>query len=142
MEQPQEIGSIAKQSRDFQISSEFFWQFSQSPTVDTKYGFYKPSSVFNFDQVPLPFICEGDKRTVDNKGAERVWVRQPRSGYEKRQCTLHLTLCADSQALQPKPIIIFRGAGTMIMNSSETSDWVLYRIFRLKVEIHVIYCFL
>eukprot|EP00474_Spongospora_subterranea_P005982 CRZ06440.1 hypothetical protein [Spongospora subterranea] len=107
----------------FKFHQNLFSQFSQSPTVDTKYGFYKPSSVFNFDQVPLPFICEGDKRTVDNKGAERVWVRQPRSGYEKRQCTLHLTLCADSQALQPKPIIIFRGAGTMIMNSSETSDW-------------------
>eukprot|EP00474_Spongospora_subterranea_P005984 CRZ06442.1 hypothetical protein [Spongospora subterranea] len=35
----------------FKFHQNLFSQFSQSPTVDTKYGFYKPSSVFNFDQV-------------------------------------------------------------------------------------------
>ncbi|CEP03882.1 hypothetical protein PBRA_003489 [Plasmodiophora brassicae] len=82
-----------------------------------------PSSLFNFDQVPLPFVCERDKRTLDDKGSERVWVRQPGPGLEKRQATLHLTMCADSNAMQPKPVVIFRGLGNRIMNSDEVSRW-------------------
>jgi hypothetical protein len=27
------------------------------------------------------------------------------------QCTMHLTLCADGDTVQPKPVIIFRGSG-------------------------------
>jgi hypothetical protein len=51
-------------------------------------------------------------------------VRQPKAGLEKRQATVHLTLCADPEAVQPKPIVIFRGQGKNILQSEEALKWV------------------
>jgi hypothetical protein len=39
------------------------------------WGRFPPDRVYNVDQVPLPFVV-GTDTTWDNKGAERVWVRQ------------------------------------------------------------------
>ena len=75
-------------------------------------------------KVHLPFVCNGNARTLDDRGCERLWVRQPKAGLEKRQATVHLTLCAGRDAIQPKPIVIFRGNGKNIMQSDERSKWV------------------
>ncbi|CEP02962.1 hypothetical protein PBRA_009180 [Plasmodiophora brassicae] len=81
-----------------------------------------PHSVFNFDGVPLPFVNDGDRRTVDDVGAKRVWIRQPGPGDEKRQATLFLCIGADCE-VQPRPYVIFRGKGTQILRSAEPSQW-------------------
>jgi hypothetical protein len=70
--------------------------------------------------VPLPLICDTHARTVDVKGAKRVWVRQPRSDLHKRQATVHLTIRAEGT--QPKPILVFRGLGKRI-SRSESCAW-------------------
>ena len=36
---------------------------------------------------------------------------------------MHLTLCADDDAKQPKPIIIFLGTGKNVLRSSEVQEW-------------------
>ena len=87
---------------------------------DSKYGQYLPEQRYNFDQVPLPFVCDITSKTVDEKGANRVWVRQAGAGLEKRQATVHLTLRAAGK--QPKPIIVFRGKGLRI-SASEKASW-------------------
>ena len=110
----------------FQFHTDLFNKFKALPHSDCEFGHFSKRDIFNFDQVPLPFVCDGDNRTVDDKGSTRVWCRQPGSGLEKRQATMHLTLCADDDAIQPRPIIIFRGKGTNILNSSEPKLWVLY----------------
>eukprot|EP00474_Spongospora_subterranea_P001207 CRZ01665.1 hypothetical protein [Spongospora subterranea] len=107
----------------YRFHCELFEKFNALPHIDPVYGHFAKRDVFNFDQIPLPFICDGDCRTVDDKGAVRVWCRQPSSGLEKRQATMHLTLCADDDAIQPKPIIIFRGTGKYIMRSSEIDEY-------------------
>ena len=107
----------------FAHHTELLKRFQSQPHINPVYGHYAPCDVFNFDQIPLPFVCDGDSRTVDDKGCERVWCRQPGSGLEKRQATAHITMCADDDAQQPKPIIIFRGKGSYIMNSAEAAKW-------------------
>ncbi|CEP03512.1 C2H2-type domain-containing protein [Plasmodiophora brassicae] len=81
-----------------------------------------PHSVFNFDEVPLPFVSDGDRRTVDDVGAKRVWIRQPGPGDEKRQATLFLCIGADCD-VQPRPHVIFRGKGTQILRGDEPNQW-------------------
>jgi hypothetical protein len=110
----------------YKFHSELFAKFNAQPHIDPVHGHFTKRDVFNFDQIPLPFICDGDSRTVDTKGAERVWCRQPGSGLEKRQATMHLTLCADDDAIQPKPIIVFRGNGRYILQSTEASQYVRF----------------
>jgi hypothetical protein len=66
---------------------------------------------------------------LDDKGTERVWCSQQFSGLEKRQCTILLTLCADNQARQPKPNIVFRGTGNKSWNpKSFTNGLVNFRM--------------
>ncbi|CEP02794.1 hypothetical protein PBRA_002761 [Plasmodiophora brassicae] len=81
-----------------------------------------PHSMFNFDEVPLPFVNDGDRRTVDDVGTKRVWIRQPGAGDEKRQATLFLCIGADCE-VQPRPHVIFRGKGTQILRSDEPNQW-------------------
>lgn len=107
----------------YRFHCELLSLFRQEPQIDPLFGHYAKRDVFNFDQIPLPFVCDSDSRTVDDVGAKRVWCRQPGSGLEKRQATMHLTLCADDDAKQPKPIIIFRGTGKNVMRSSEVQEW-------------------
>jgi hypothetical protein len=106
----------------YKFHSDLFAKFNAQPHFDPVYGHFSKMDVFNFDQIPSPFICDGDNRTVDEKGAERVWCRQPGSRLEKRQATMHLTLCADDDAIQPKPVIIFRKTGKNILKSSEVLE--------------------
>lgn len=62
---------------------------------DEKWGYFKPMNRFNADQSPLPFAIDM-KRTYHHyeKGEDqhksKVWIFQPGSGLDKRQCTLQV----------------------------------------------------
>ena len=59
------------------------------------------------DQTPLPWeYLEG--KTYEFKGSKTVWVRTQRSGWDKRQATIQLTIFADGID-RVIPLIIFRG---------------------------------
>ena len=59
------------------------------------------------DQTPLPFeFNEG--RTYASRGSRTVWIKEQRSGWNKRQATLQLCLHADGKPYT-KPLLMFRG---------------------------------
>jgi hypothetical protein len=60
------------------------------------------------DQTPLPF--EFNKgRTYAKKGSKTVWVKEERSGWNKRQATLQLCLHTDGLP-HTKPLLMFKGS--------------------------------
>jgi hypothetical protein len=59
------------------------------------------------DQTPLPFEFNTG-RTYATKGSRTIWVKEQRSGWNKRQATLQLTLHADGKP-HTKPLLMFRG---------------------------------
>jgi hypothetical protein len=70
-------------------------------------GVLFPGMVCNMDQTPMPFeFLEG--RTYATKGAKHVQLQSTKSGWDRRQATLMLTIFADGIARIP-PIIIFHG---------------------------------
>jgi hypothetical protein len=83
----------------------------QHPAADSesetaKYGAFGLHNSFNVDQVPLPF-ASADPRTIEFMGTERVWIKQPGSGLDKRQATLQLLI--RPLGTQPRPCLLFRG---------------------------------
>ena len=73
---------------------------------DTKYGKYGPYNTLDVDQVPMPFVS-ADPCTLEFIGTQRVWIKTPGSGLDKRQCTLQLMIRALGK--QAKPCLLFRG---------------------------------
>jgi hypothetical protein len=73
---------------------------------DLIWGKFGPRNTLNVDQVPLPFAATST-RTIEFLGTQRVWIKQPGSGLDKRQATLQLMIRAEGK--QPKPVLIFRG---------------------------------
>ena len=76
--------------------------------------------VFQFDQVPLPFVL--DRTTTYEVGDldryEKVTVSTPGSGLDKRQATLQL--CFSPEDNQVRPAVIFRGKhGGKFINKTE-----------------------
>ena len=91
---------------------------------DPKWGRFTPNQRFNVDQSPLPFAVE-TKRTyeiIDSKESRhhKVWISQPGSGLDKRQCTLQV--CFRPSGEQPRIGIIFRGKG-MRITDDERNAW-------------------
>ena len=106
---------------------------------------YHDSHLTPSAQVPLPFVNDGDRRTVDDIGADRIFVRQPGSGLEKR--LLHcfyvlgqlviVNLCPTSYSVakeltysnQLKPrngyVIIThqRNSSDILINDCRTKEW-------------------
>jgi hypothetical protein len=79
------------------------------PSADSfpaRYGKYDPYNTFNVDQHPLPF-ASCDPCTLEFIGTERVWIKQPGSGLDKRQATLQLLVRPLGR--QPLPCLLFRG---------------------------------
>jgi hypothetical protein len=73
-------------------------------------GCFLLSNIVNTDQLPLPWeYLEG--RTYGFKGAKTVWIAGKKSGWDKRQATIQLTVFADGIS-RVKPLIIFRGAAS------------------------------
>ena len=78
---------------------------------ERKWGRYPPENRYNVDQVPLPFVVSFT-HTFEQRGAERVWVRQYMSGsLEKRVATMQL--CFSPAGKHVRAGIIFKGERTM-----------------------------
>ena len=87
---------------------------------DKVWGKWLPGACYGVDQVPLPFIVEQDT-TYETTGSTSVWVAQPGSGLDKRQCTLQL--CIRPSDSQPVPAaIIFRGKGRVKVEELKSYD--------------------
>ena len=80
--------------------------------VDLVFGEFGEYNTFDVDQVPMPF-ASSDPRTLEFHGVERVWVKAPGSGLDKRQGTLQLVIRPLGR--QPKPCLLFRGTPTAKM---------------------------
>ena len=62
------------------------------------------------DQTPIAFeFLSG--RTYDFKGAKTVWIKEQRSGWDRRQATLQVCMFADG-IRRCKPLLIFHGNPT------------------------------
>lgn len=68
------------------------------------------SRIANMDQTPAPFEYLSG-RTYALKGCKTVWAKAEKSGWDKRQATIQLTVLADGTML--KPWVIFRGKGQL-----------------------------
>ena len=94
-------------------------------TYNEKWGRFLPEQRFNVDQSPLPF-CVNMKKTYHkfDEGKshrhDKVWISQPGSGLDKRQCTLQV--CFRPTGVQPKLAIIFRGTGKRL-SDDEKMAW-------------------
>ena len=58
-------------------------------------------------QSPIPFVVDV-KRTceqIEYKHTEKIWIAQPGSGLDKRQCTLQIVALVEGE--QPRIAIIF-----------------------------------
>jgi len=60
------------------------------------------------DQTPLAFDFLST-RTYDHKGAKTIWIKESRSGWDKRKATLQVCVYADG-INRCKPLLIFQGA--------------------------------
>jgi hypothetical protein len=56
---------------------------------------FKLSEILNIDQTPLAFDFLSTK-TYHSKGAKTIWIKESKSGWNKRKCTLQIAACADS----------------------------------------------
>ena len=93
---------------NFHAKLRLFLSTGQNP--HPKWGRFLPKNRWNVDQVPLPFSCQPSE-TYEQKGADRVWVKQNQAGLEKRFCSLQLCFGPRPGNQQPKPTCIFRGQG-------------------------------
>jgi len=73
-------------------------------------GRYHLQNICNMDQTPIPYeFLEG--KTYNLIGEKTVWFQSSKSGWDKRQGTLQLTIFADGVPCV-KPLIFFRGRGS------------------------------
>lgn len=72
-----------------------FQGLPRGPTVPVV-GRFKLSEIANMDQTPLAFDFMGS-RTYESKGEKTVFQKESRSGWDKRQCTLQVTVFADGK---------------------------------------------
>jgi len=92
--------------RNSQLRGHDEWGLGDKPAAIGRYGL---SNIINMDQTPLPFeYLEG--QTYNNNGERMIWVQGSQSGWDKRQGTVQLTVCADAAA-RIKPLAFFRGFG-------------------------------
>jgi len=70
-------------------------------------GRFKKCHIYNMDQTPLPFEFGGG-RTYATKGSRTVWVKEMRSGWDKRQATGQFCVCACGHP-HVDPLVMFRG---------------------------------
>ena len=89
---------------------------SNKPSYHPKWGRFTPAKRLKVDQVPLPFAINVTRTyeapiAKEERRYHRVWVNQPRSGLDKRHCTLQL---AFGPELVIRPTLIFRGLGKRI----------------------------
>ena len=78
----------------------------------------------------MPFSCQ-PAETYEEKGTDRVWIKQNQPGLEKRFCSLQLAFRPGPK--QPKPTCIFRGQGKRITEIEKASwDTRVHVMFQQK----------
>jgi hypothetical protein len=78
----------------------------RGPNVPTV-GRFKLSEIANMDQTPIAFdFLSG--RTYDFKGSKTIWIKEQRSGWDRRQATLQVCVYADG-IQRCRPLLIFHG---------------------------------
>jgi hypothetical protein len=77
---------------------------------------YLLSNICNLDEIPLPFEYLS-RRMYDMIGNKTVWVKETKSGWDKRQASLVLCVFADGVNRVP-PMIIFHGKGNVLIRES------------------------
>jgi hypothetical protein len=71
------------------------------------HGFFHPCCIWNVDQIPMPFSLN-PKRSYNTKG-QPCWIAKVgKSGLDKRQCSVQLTLRAEGEQFV-HPVIVFKG---------------------------------
>jgi len=94
--------------RNSQPRSSRYWEVA----IEHPVGRYELSNICNLDETPIPFeYLQG--KTYDITGAKTVWVKESKSGWDKRQASLVLCVFADGVPRIP-PMIIFHGTGTRL----------------------------
>jgi hypothetical protein len=83
------------------------------------------------DQVPLPFVFAGDD-TIEEKGTVTVVIKSCKGvDGEKRQASLQV--CLRARGSQPRPAIIFRGAGRVLKSERPLYDKLyIYHHYNLR----------
>ncbi|RPA94156.1 hypothetical protein L873DRAFT_1475290 [Choiromyces venosus 120613-1] len=72
-------------------------------------GCYHLSNIANIDQTPLLFeYLEG--KTYNQSSKKTIWAQSSKSGWDKRQATIQLTVFADGVSWV-KLLVFFRGQG-------------------------------
>jgi len=85
-----------------------FWEVA----VEHPVGRYELSNICNLDETPIPFeYLQG--KTYNQVGEKTIWVKETRSGWDKRQATLVLCIFADGIPHVP-PMVIFHGTGARL----------------------------
>ena len=81
---------------------------------DDKWEIFVPNQRYNVDQSPLSFVVDVQRtyQQTECQHTEKIWIAQPGSGLDKRQCTLQIVTRAEGE--QPRTTIIFRGQGKRI----------------------------
>jgi len=93
------------QLRDEDIREEEEGDHSSQPMI----GQYQLQNICNMDQTPVPFeYLEGG--TYNLVGEKTVWLQSSKSGWDKRQGTIQLTVFTDGVP-RVKPLLFFRGQG-------------------------------
>jgi len=94
--------------RNSQPRSDRFWEVA----IEYSVSHYQLSNICNLDETRIPYEYL-DGKTYNTTGEKTVWVKESRSGWDKRQACLVLCIFADGIARVP-PIIIFHGKGTRL----------------------------
>ena len=89
--------------------------------MHAKWGRWLIQDRLSLDQVPCNFV-EGDPRTYEFKGANRVHVRGTKADSGKRFCTLQILCRGTNDHGQPLIAVIFRGQGKRI-SQEERQQW-------------------
>lgn len=79
-------------------------------------GRYDLCNICNLDETPLPFEYLSG-RTYNPVGAKTIWVKESKSGWDKRQASLVLCIFADGVNRIP-PMVLFHGKGTVYEKES------------------------
>ena len=90
---------------------------------------------------PHIFTGLGELKVVISFFSIKVWISQPGSGLEKRQCTLKI--CFSPTGKQPKLAIVFRGTGKRI-SEDEKQSWhkdvdVYFQVFIYQLDTSFIF---
>ena len=84
-------------------------RFLPGDSFITSHNRFAASNIFNVDETPLPFeyLYVSTYNTIGDK---TIWVKESRSGWDKRMASLVLCVFADGFNRVP-PLVIFHGKG-------------------------------